>query len=264
MNDDLTGAPAEAEAGDRLGGSGIQVISRAASILRALRDEPDGLSLGQIAARVELPRSTVQRIVHALVAERLLMSASPTGRVRLGMEILALAQNSKIDVVEIAHPHLKQLAEATGETVDLAVFRRDHLVFLDQVAGSHRLRAVSAVGELFPPYCTANGKASLALLDDAEVRKRLARTELRLANGEVRSINSLLEELRTIRGTGIAYDEEEHSLGISALGAAFRDHAGTIYALSIPAPTSRFVANRDTIAPLLLACRDRLSLLMGG
>ena len=136
-------------------------------------------------------------------------------------------------------------------------------MILDQVAGSHRLRAVSAVGELFPPYCTANGKASLALLDDAEVRS-VSRAPNCLANGEVRWIDSLLEELRTIRGTGIAYDEEEHSLGISALGAAFRDHAGTIYALSIPAPTSRFVANRDTIAPLLLACRDRLSLLMGG
>src|SRR5258707_12795604 len=87
--------------------SGIQVISRAASILRALRDEHEGLSLGQIAARVNLPRSTVQRIVHALVEERLLMAASPTGRVRLGMEILALANNSKIDIVEVAHPHLK-------------------------------------------------------------------------------------------------------------------------------------------------------------
>src|SRR5882672_9972773 len=107
--------------------SGIQVISRAASILRALRDQPEGLSLGQIAERVDLPRSTVQRIVQALVAERLLMAASPTGRVRLGMEILALANNSKIDIVEAAHQHLKALSAATGETVDLAVLRKDHV-----------------------------------------------------------------------------------------------------------------------------------------
>lgn len=264
MNDDPIEVSDIADASDRHASSGIQVISRAAAILRALRDEPEGLSLGQIAARVGLARSTVQRIVHALVAERLLMSASPTARVRLGPELLALAQNSKIDIVELAHPHIKQLAEATGETVDLAVFRRDHLVFLDQVVGNHRLRAVSAVGELFPPYCTANGKASLALLDDGEVRRRLARTELRLANGEVRSIDSLLEELKEVRRTGVAADEEEHSLGISALGAAFRDHAGTIYAISIPAPTARFSASRDAIAPQLLACRDRLSALAGG
>jgi DNA-binding IclR family transcriptional regulator len=258
------GDPAgEGEPDGRLAGNGIQVISRAAKILRSLRDEPDGLSLGQIASRVQLPRSTVQRIVHALVAERLLMAASPNGRVRLGMEILALAANSKIDIVEIAHPHIKQLSEATGETVDLAVLRRDHLVFLDQVAGHHRLRAVSAVGELFPLHCTANGKACLALLADGEVRQRLARTELRLANGKLRTVSTLLDELDTIRRTRVAYDEEEHFSGISAIGGAFQDHGGTIYAISIPTPTSRFLTNRERSAPLLLACLDRLSEIAG-
>lgn len=264
MANELEDTANDAEADGRLlAGNGIQVISRAAKILRSLRDEPDGLSLGQIAARVELPRSTVQRIVHALVAERLLMAASPNGRVRLGMEILALAANSKIDMVEIAHPHLKQLSEATGETVDLAVLRRDHLVFLDQVAGHHRLRAVSGVGELFPLHCTANGKACLALLDDDDVRRRLGSTELRLANGKLRTVPSLLKELKTIRDTRIAFDEEEHFLGISAIGGAFRDHAGTVYAISIPAPTSRFLTNREQNGPLLLACLDRLSLIAG-
>jgi DNA-binding IclR family transcriptional regulator len=242
---------------------GIQVINRAARILRALRDQPDGLSLGQIAERVGLPRSTVQRIVQALVAERMLMAASPTGRVRLGIEILALAGDSKIDIVEIAHQHLKALSGATGETVDLAVLRKDHVVFVDQVAGTHRLRAVSAVGETFPLHSTANGKACLALLDDAEVRQRLKNEELSTAAGRIRSIASLIKELNEVRQTGIARDEEEHSPGISALGTAFRDQTGTIYAISIPAPTGRYAAHHETIAPLLLKTRDRLREILG-
>src|SRR5712664_2194545 len=71
--------------------SQVQVIARAAAILRALEEQPAGLSLGQIAQRVELARSTVQRIVAALAAEKLLIAASPTGRVRLGPTILRLA-----------------------------------------------------------------------------------------------------------------------------------------------------------------------------
>jgi DNA-binding IclR family transcriptional regulator len=239
------------------------VINRAARILRTLRDQPDGLSLGQIAERVGLPRSTVQRIVQALVSERMLMAASPTGRVRLGIEILALAGDSKIDIVEIAHQHLKALSAATGETVDLAVLRKDHVVFVDQVAGTHRLRAVSAVGETFPLHSTANGKACLSLLDDADVRHRLKDEALTTASGRVRSIASLVKELNEVRQTGIARDEEEHSAGISALGAAFRDQTGTIYAISIPAPTSRYTAHRETIAPLLLKTRDRLREILG-
>ncbi|MEP5153633.1 helix-turn-helix domain-containing protein, partial [Planktotalea sp.] len=63
--------------------NGIQVISRAAAVLRCLKDYPQGLSLGQIATEVSLPRSTVQRIVGALQSERLLISNVTGGGVRL-------------------------------------------------------------------------------------------------------------------------------------------------------------------------------------
>ena len=53
--------------------SGIQVIARAAAILRACKDGGSALSLAQIAGRVGLARSTVQRIVSALAAEGLLL-----------------------------------------------------------------------------------------------------------------------------------------------------------------------------------------------
>ena len=44
--------------------NGVQVIARAAQVLRVLEHETEGLSLGEIAGRVDLARSTVQRIVH--------------------------------------------------------------------------------------------------------------------------------------------------------------------------------------------------------
>ncbi len=242
--------------------SGIQVISRAASILRALSDEQEGLSLSQIAERVDLPRSTVQRIVNALAAERLLMAASPTGRVRLGPELLALAENSKIDLVQIVHPYLRVLSEETQETVDLAVLRKDHLMFVDQVVGSHRLRAVSAVGEIFPLHCTANGKAALALMSDAEIRRRLSRS-LDDPTKSDRTIDSLLEELAEVRATGLAYDEQENTPGISAVGAAFRDTGGTIYALSVPTPSHRFAERKAELGPRILAIRDKIRSVIG-
>jgi DNA-binding IclR family transcriptional regulator len=243
--------------------NGIQVISRAAAILRALRDAPTGLSLAEIADRVDLPRSTVQRIVSALATERLVMAASPTGRVRLGTGILALAIHSRIDVIELAHPHLKALSELTGETVDLALLRDDRMVFVDQVAGSHRLRAISAIGDEFPLHAPANGKASLALLDDDEIATRLKRGEMRLASGGRRRFVDLMREIGRIRKTGLAYDEEEHSIGISAVGAAFRT-AGGIYAISIPTPTTRFKRGRRALSERLLTTRDIVESLLGG
>ena len=220
--------------------NGIQVMARAAAILRICKDAPAGLSLGAIAERAELPRSTVQRIVAALAAEGLLFAGQDAGSIRLGPAIYALAQTTHYDVVEIAHPHLKRLSEDTGETVDLAVLRRDHLVFVDQIVGPQRLRAVSAVGERFPLHCTANGKASLALLEDAEIAQLCAVGMARFTDATLVTLGALRKEIARIRMQGFAIDRQEHSPGISAIGIAFRDPTGVIYAISIPMPSVRF------------------------
>ena len=71
--------------------SNIQVISRAAKILRTLREHPKGLSLAQIAKEVSLARSTVQRIVATLEQENFITAATANGGFRLGPEIAILA-----------------------------------------------------------------------------------------------------------------------------------------------------------------------------
>ena len=115
--------------------SGIQVIERAARILKVLKNDPSGMSLGQIADAVSLPRSTVQRIVGALVSEGFVATGARGGRIRLGPEIAALAEYSRLNVVEICRLILTELSQATGETADLSILRDDKMVFLDQVPG---------------------------------------------------------------------------------------------------------------------------------
>jgi DNA-binding IclR family transcriptional regulator len=238
--------------------SQVQVIARAAAILRALEDEAAGLSLGQIAQRVNLARSTVQRIVAALEAEKFLIAASPTGRVRLGPTILRLAASARTDFVAVARPYLTQLSSELKETVDLSVVKKDHLIFIDQVIGSQRLRTVSAVGETFPLHCTANGKAYLAGLDNAaiaaligtEYEQRTPRTFTRL--------DDLLRDLKTVRKTGVAIDREEHALGICAAGVVTRDPVGNVVAISVPVPTQRFYKHQRTIVARLVATKEAL------
>ena len=236
---------------------GVQVIARAADILRVLKQNNSGQSLGQIAEAVGLPRSTVQRIVNALLAERLVMTTSAEGGLRLGPEIQSLAAAGRIDVVELARPVLAELARTTGETVDLAVLRDDHMVFVDQVVGTQRLRTVSAVGGVFPLTTTANGKAALAALDDASAAALAARelreTEVPAKEGPGKSLSEVIAEIEQARDTGVAFDLDEHTEGISAVGAAFTVPAGFVYAISIPVPSQRFSARKDALAKELRA-----------
>jgi len=236
----------------------IQVIGRAAAVLHALEHQPLGLSLGQIAQKVGLARSTVQRIVAALECEKLVVAASPNGRVLLGPALLRLAASVETNVAALAHPFIAELSASLGETVDFAAVRRDHVIFLDQVVGAQRLRAVSAVGESFPLYCTANGKAHLASLADAEIAALIGRTYPPRTPSTLTTWEALMDEIAVIRREGVAFDREEHEVGISAAGVALRDMVGNPVAISVPVPTQRFEGCKRLIVERLLASREAL------
>jgi len=235
--------------------SHVQVIARASTILRALEEENAGLSLGQIAQRVNLARSTVQRIVAALECEKLVIAATPNGRVRLGPAILRLAASVRSDFLALARPFLERLSDELHETVDLAMVRKDHLIFIDQVTGAQRLRAVSAVGETFPLHCTANGKAYLAQLSDAAVEKLIGRSYAARTPKTLTRLDALIADLNTVRDAGAAFDREEHTLGICAVGVALQDPLGNPVAISVPVPSQRFVDRQALIAERLKATK---------
>jgi DNA-binding IclR family transcriptional regulator len=236
----------------------IQVITRAVSVLRALEGEPEGLSLGQIAQRVGLARSTVQRIVDALRTEQFVIAASPTSGVRLGPALIRLAASASVEFDQITRPIMIDLSQSIGETVDLSVLKGRMAVFTDQVQGSHRLRAVSAIGETFPLHCTANGKALLSVLPREKAERLLGGTLARHTPNTITSLPALLKQLDACRRSDIAIDDEEYTEGISAVGTGFIDPIGRAVALSIPVPATRFKRIRSQLTTKLLAARARI------
>ena len=233
--------------------SSIQVIARAIAVIKACDALGPGLSLGEIAKHVALPRSTVQRIVQSLTEGGFLVSQGRSRSIALGPDLLAMGANATNNVFEQAHPFLKALAEETGETVDLARFNRDHMVFIDQVAGAHRLRAVSAVGDIFPLHCTANGKAALAILENENLDVVVKGKMIAFTPNTITSPEALRDEINALRSGAVAIDNEEHSQGICAIGLGFTDTARQIYAVSIPIPAVRFADMRSKCEPLLVS-----------
>lgn len=243
--------------------AGIQAIARAGLVLRALEAEPRGLSLAELSERVALPKSTVHRLVGALAREEL-AAVSPDGRIVLGVAVARMAAASQSALPARLRPVLEELCRRTGETVDLAVLDGASVRFVDQLPGPQRLRAVSAVGAEFPLHCTANGKALLAALGP-EAARRLLRARLqRFTPATITSRTALLEELEAVASDGVAYDREEHSEGICAVGAAVLDAGGPVAALSVPVPATRFAGGEDRYAEAVRDAARRASALLGG
>lgn len=220
------------------------MLRRAAAALDEIAAEPGHLRLVDLGERLGLAKSTVRRLLVGLV-EVGLVSVDSNGRFSLGDRLLGFGSATGAHIAAIFRPTIERVAAATdGETVDLSVLRGHRMWFVDQIESSHRLRAVSAVGVRFPLAGTANGKAALAALDDADVQAALSRMPQEVAE-------ALRAEITEIRSTGIAFDRDEHTPGISAAAIARRSVGDNVIAISVPTPSERFAEKQDQIVAAL-------------
>lgn len=233
----------------------IQILHRAAVILHALEGHPEGRSLAEIANEVDLPRSTVHRIVKSLQEDHLISQATPSAGFRLGPAVMRLASLSNRWFTTLVHEHLRELSQAVDETVDLSVRSGNVVLFIDQITGTHRLQAVSRIGASFPLHCSAPGKALLAELPALEVEELLVGPLQSFTPNTMTRSMDLLVELKAIRQRKFAVDHEEHHLGICAVGTVIHNPFGVAAALSIPAPISRYEGRAEMLAEALLAAR---------
>jgi DNA-binding IclR family transcriptional regulator len=239
--------------------NGVQVLARAATILRLLAaDSSGGLTFSELVTRSGLPRTTVHRIRGALEHEEFITTDAATGRLHLGSGIMRLAMSHR-DLPTVVRPYLEQLARELNETVDLGVLDGMHVLFIAQHPAPQRsLMVVSRVGARFPAYCTANGKALLAQLPENEVKRRLPKRLEAPATHRQISRKELFAELDEVRRTGLAFDCEEHHAGICGVGVALVDIDGSIASISVPMPAARFHEDPDTVAAALLRLRDEV------
>lgn len=251
MNDSLA-----FDADDRQQG-GIQVIARMSRIMRTLSShgQASGLSLAAIAAEVDLPRSTVQRIINALVAENIVEPAGPTG-FRIGPALGQMLYKTHSDVVPILRPHVEQLSLKLQETVCLARLQMHKLHVVDAIVGEQTLRVVPQLGIVPPPHITAAGKALLARMDDASLHAWM--DEATPAHEQA----ALLQHIATVRTQGFATDQDQIVLGIAALAVAINTYRGA-YAIMLLAPTARMQAHQTQFKQELFALRDSMEKLLG-
>ncbi|QKZ04151.1 IclR family transcriptional regulator domain-containing protein [Pseudomonas eucalypticola] len=227
---------------------GTGALEKALDVLEAIGSAPRGVSQGELADQVKLPKTTLYRILATLV-ERGLVRRDAVGKVyRLGFRYLELVRNAYLmpDLVVAASAELRALRDLTGETSYLAVLDGNQVMSLERCDGAHTTRSAAALGQSKPVYCTGQGKAILAAMDDAgrdSILKGL--TLAPLTELTITDRRRLLTELQITRARGYAIDDEEIVMGVRCVAAAIRDNAGNVRgALSVAGPAYRLTVER--------------------
>jgi IclR family pca regulon transcriptional regulator len=211
----------------------VEALAKGLRILSLFDERRPCWRVSDLAAAAGLPMPTVYRAVMTLTAEGYL-DQLPDGGYRPGVRTLTLgtAALRSLDLVAIATPKLRQLAERSGETVNLAVLSGDRVLYLIRLRNSDLVTANIQVGSTLPAVHTSIGKLLLAYLDEADLAGRVTDASFSAnpgPNAKV-SLAELRGELRSVRDQGWAMQDEELAYGLRSVAGPIIGASGRVLA----------------------------------
>ncbi|BBX90710.1 IclR family transcriptional regulator [Mycolicibacterium boenickei] len=231
----------------------MSVLTRATQILNVLAETGCGLSVRELAEATGLPKSTVHRVLQELAACQYVVSNGRVDGYRLGPGVLKLGLNSRRQFVAPMRRALIALARAVNENVDLAILSGGEMLIIEQITATNAIPTMTVVGRTFALHASSIGKALLSQIPPAQARQLLGDNLEAFTPNTITDIDAVLRELIEVRNTGIAFDREEHDLGICAVAIALPHPEGIPQAITIVAPTQRFVRREAAYVAALRA-----------
>ncbi|MFO7730950.1 MAG: IclR family transcriptional regulator [Spirochaetia bacterium] len=211
----------------------VQSIDRVFDILELLSIKHEGLSLTEISRRLELPTSTVFRLLSVLRSRNYIEKNDSTNVYRLGLGFVELTSLylSNIELKTEAQPYLRNLSQMTGQVVFMGTEHDGELVYIDKYEQFNEIRKYCFLGQRRPLYCTALGKALLTGFKDEEIRELYPEGELKpMTSHTITNVERLIEEVHEICLRGYAIDDQEIEEAMWCVAAPVYDYRGIIIA----------------------------------
>lgn len=246
----------------------VQSVSRSLRILEALGRSEKPQSLAEITAAVQLPKTTVYRLLETLRYEGYVEQNPLTRQLILGSKILGLAASflGRLDVREVARPLLIELWQNSQETVHLGLLDDGEVLYVEKLESPHTIRMYSEIGRRAPLHCTGLGKVLLANLPAEQIEQIIEQRELRrFTENTLVDRAELFEEMAAIRSRGAAFDNEEHEKSVRCVAAPVHDAQGrVIAAISVAGPAFRMTPERqEDLEPYVVKAAQRISQRLG-
>jgi IclR family acetate operon transcriptional repressor len=220
----------------------IGAVQRAFSVVDALAEADAELGTNEIARRTDINPSSVSRLLATLVAGGFVEHVQDSGRYRLGLRLLQLGNVvlARLDLRQVARPHLQALVESTGETATLSAPGELDAVTVDFAQSLSSVQGVARLGRPSVAHATATGKVLLAFghrsVPPGPLKAYTGRTITQRA--------ALAAELEAIRARGHAYNFAEREDDLHAIAAPVWGSRGELIAIiGVQGPASRFAAD---------------------
>jgi DNA-binding IclR family transcriptional regulator len=248
----------------------IPALKRAFDVLELFLKEPRPMTVPEIVARLNLPRTTAHEIVGTMVSSGYLhRDDDRANKVFLGFKLFELGgvYAANFDLIAEGRQVAAEVVEICDETVQMAVREGTEAIFIAKVDSSKAVRLVSTVGARLPAHCTAVGKMLLSSLPETEIIRLYGENAplQKMTANSITSISNLLQELEAIRQRGLAYDDCESNEDVRCVAAPIYNNRGEmIAAMSTSVPVTRMnMSKQDELAKLIRKAAEELSRRLG-
>ncbi len=221
----------------------VLALDKAIKILDVMSAKEGDFDLATLSKMVQMPKSTLLRLLYTMKSHNLIRQDSETKRFNLGLALVALgkAAEKKFDLVKHIHPFLVELSDRTNETASLVILEGSHAVYIDQVLSSNMIVGRPRIGVSIDLHCSSCGKILLGSKSDDWIQEHVLSEPLsRMTSKTTTDPEVLLKEIRRVRAVKYAVDDEEVEVGGRCVAAPVWDKDGNIIAaISVMGPTTR-------------------------
>lgn len=243
----------------------IEALSKGLEILGLFNETRMSLRMKEISELTGIPLPTVFRLLATLqidgyIERRVDRSYQP------GVAVLTLGSAAvrSSGLVQSGEKPLRELAERTGETVNLGVLLEDRVLYVVRIRNADLLAANIQVGSTLPAVHTSMGKVLLAALGEDELKKRIKPPSFAEGIGPnaIPDLANLRRQLVEVRAQGYAIQDEELSVGLRSISAPVVGEGGKVVAaMNIAVSSSRYTSDglRENLLPELLATASMVS-----
>ncbi|MEX2337756.1 MAG: IclR family transcriptional regulator [Aquisalimonadaceae bacterium] len=245
----------------------VPAVIKAVSILDAIADAGEPLSLAQLTRLLDQPKSSLLALCNTLVHVGFVKRLD-NGAYQLDTHLVDLAHAylSNIDVTREFSTAWDSLGVHSGEGGVLAVLDKTDVVYVACRTSDLPLGVNYRIGMRLPAHCAATGKALLSTLPDERIRALYGNTPLtQLTRHSIGTVDALLEDLHQTRLRRYAIDDEETREGMRCYGAPVFDSPGShaiaavaVSTLKHPSDNSRDMTLVDTLLRLANELSSRL------
>lgn len=225
------------------------------------------LGAPELARRLDLPRSTVFRMLSTLESLGFIERTDNGNDYRLGLAVLRLGFEylSSLELTELGQPVIARLCDAIRYPCNLVVRDSRHIVYVAKVTPPTPLSSSVRVGTRLPAHATVLGRILLEDLSLADLRHLYPEEHLEVFSSCTPTTTlELFDLVKADRERGYVLGEGFFEASISTIAAPVRDHSSRIVAaLGVTIPSAHIEADLlEGLVQRVRASADELSSLL--